>query len=147
SWKNDASAPTEAVSAADVRFSREDDRIQVDAAEASLAVGRTTVAVKNGHVQLVKRAEGYRVGEIGADGLEAQFALPGKKKGAAPAVASPTTEAVEAPRGAGALRAMLMGAARSLDNALEPGAKVRFGGVHARVQSGDDSVNLGPGQL
>ncbi len=38
-------------------------------------------------------------------------------------------------------------ATHALDGVLEPDAKVRLAGLHARVRHGDDSINLGPGVL
>ncbi|MEO7332194.1 MAG: transglycosylase domain-containing protein, partial [Minicystis sp.] len=143
SWKNDAQAPTEAVSASDVSFSRAEDRLAVSAGDASVVVGRANVDIKKGRLELVRQAGGgYRIGALGAEGLEAQLAVP-QGKGDAVAAAEPLGRS----RAAGALRAGLLGMARALDAALEPTAKIQLAGVHARVRYHDESVTLGPGQL
>ncbi|MEP7127174.1 MAG: biosynthetic peptidoglycan transglycosylase [Byssovorax sp.] len=161
SWKNDATTPTEAVSAADVRFSREDDVLSISAGEASAAFGRASVEIVNGKARLVRRAgQGYRVAELGADRVEAQLTVPSKVAaapaplvgraalaGAPPPVKSAVLDG-EAPAGpSGSLRKALATATHALDAILEPDAKVRLAGLHARVRHGDDSVNLGPGLL
>ena len=55
-------------------FSRDNDRFSVSARDASVTLGRATVDVKQGRLELVRRAGGYRVGELAADSLEAQLA-------------------------------------------------------------------------
>ncbi len=161
SWKNTAVAPTEAVSASDVRFSREDEALSVSADEASAVIGRASVEIQNGKVRLIRRADaGYRVAELGADRVEAQLTVPSKvvESGvltgraalgnAPPPAAKPSVlEGEASPSSTGSIRTMLILAARTLDATLEPDAKVRLAGLHARVRHGEDSVNLGPGLL
>lgn len=166
SWKNDAAAPTEAVSAADVRFSREDDALILSAGEASAAFGRASVEIENGKARLIRRAPaGYRVAELGADRVEAQLTVPAKASeprpltgrallGNAPPPAPPTNPAKSpvldgeaATMATVSIRWALIEAARALDGLLEPDAKVRLAGLHARVRHGDDAINLGPGLL
>lgn len=144
SWKNDAQAPTEALSASDVSFSRVDDRLAVSAGDASVVIGRANVDIKKGRIELVRQpGGGYRIGALGTEGLEAQLAVPPGKGDSAVAAAEPASRS----RAAGALRAGLLGVARALDAALEPTAKIQLAGVHARVRYHEDSVTLGPGQL
>ena len=161
SWKNDAAAPTEAVSASDVRFSREDDALSLSAGEASAAFGRASVEIQNGKARLVRHAGvGYRVAELGADRVEAQLTVPAKAveggaasgravSGVAPAPApkSPVLDGEAAASSTGSIRMALSLATHALDGLLEPDAKVRLAGLHARVRHGDDSINLGPGLL
>ena len=160
SWKNDAAAPTEAVSASDVRFSREDDVLSLSAGEASAAFGRASVEIENGKARLVRHAgQGYRVAELGADRVEAQLTVPSRAAepgplvgraalgGAPPAVKSAVLDGEASSGTTGSMRKALATAAHALDAILEPDAKVRLAGLHARVRHGDDSVNLGPGQL
>ncbi len=144
SWKNDAQAPTEAVSASEVSFSRVDDRLAVSAGDASVVVGRANVDIKKGRIELVRQAGGgYRIGALGTEGLEAQLAVPHGKADAAVAAVEPSGRS----KAAGALRAGLVGVARALDAVLEPSAKIQLAGVHARVRYHEESVTLGPGQL
>jgi Transglycosylase len=161
SWKNDAAAPTEAVSASDVRFSREDDALSISAGEASAAFGRASVEIQNGKARLVRHAGvGYRVAELGADRVEAQLTVPAKpvESGAVigraaiggappPAPKSPVLDGEAAASSTVSIRMALSLATHALDGLLEPDAKVRLAGLHARVRHGDDSVNLGPGLL
>ena len=160
SWKNDAAAPTEAVSASDVRFSREDDALSISAGEASAAFGRASVEIENGKARLVRHAgQGYRVAELGADRVEAQLTVPAKAAepgplvgraalgGATPVVKSVVLDGEGSSGSTGSIRKALATAAHALDAVLEPDAKVRLAGLHARVRHGDDSVNLGPGLL
>jgi hypothetical protein len=142
-WKNDALAPTEAVSASDVSFSREDDRLSVSVGDASVVLGRASVDVKKGRLELIRRPQrGYLVGDLSADSLDAQLVVP---TGTGDGIRA-ETEIARSVSG-GSIRALLVGAARGLDAALEPSAKVQLGGVHARVRHGDDAVTLGPGKL
>jgi hypothetical protein len=142
-WKNDASTPTETLTASDVSFSREEDRLSLSAANASVALGRASVDVKQGRVQLVRRAGGgYRIGELAAGGLEAQIVAPAGKGGSG-LVANESLR----PAGGSSIRAALVSLARGLDAVLEPLARVHLAGVHARVSHGHDAVTLGPGQL
>jgi Transglycosylase len=146
SWKNDAQAPTEAVSASEVSFSRDDEAVRVSAGTASVSLGRASLEVKGGAIRLLKKeGGGYRIGELRTEGLEAQLAVPRKGEPSAVRVAAPPPEA-DTPA-TSSPRAAIVAAARALDGALGPGAKVRLGGVHARVAHGDDSVMLGPGVL
>ncbi len=163
SWKNDAAAPTEAVSASNVSFSREDDALSVSAGEASAAFGRASVEIQNGKARLVRRAGvGYRIAELGADRVEAQLTVPAKtvESGAvvgraalgnapvpAPAPKPPVLEGEASTSRTGSIRLALSLATHALDTVLEPDAKVRLAGLHARVRHGEDSVNLGPGLL
>jgi hypothetical protein len=144
SWKNDAQAPTEAVSASEVSFSRAEDKLGIYAADASIVIGRANIDIKKGRIELVRQAAGgYRIGALGTEGLEAQLAVPTGKADAGRGVGEPSTRT----GAAGVLRAALLGVAHALDAALEPAAKIQLGGVHARVRYHDESVNLGPGQL
>jgi len=160
SWKNAAAAPTEAVSASDVRFSREDEALSVSAGEASAVIGRASVEIQNGKVRLIRRVgAGYRVAELGADRVEAQLTVPSKvvESGvltgraalgnAPPPAKSSVLEGEASSSSTGSIRMALILGARALDAALEPDAKVRLAGLHARVRHGEDSVNLGPGLL
>lgn len=160
SWKNDAATPTEAVSASDVRFSRDDDALSISAGEASAAFGRASVEIENGKARLVRRAgQGYRIAELGADRVEAQLTVPPKVAepgalvgraapgNAPPVVKSAVLDGEASSASRGSIRKTLMIAALALDAMLEPDAKVRLAGLHARVRHGDDSINLGPGQL
>jgi hypothetical protein len=161
SWKNDATTPTEAVSASDVRFSREDEVLSLSAGSASAAFGRASVEIENGKARLVRRGGGgYRVAELGADRVEAQLTVPPKVVDgptalvgraalgpAQPVVKSAVLDGEASPGSTGSIRKGLIAAAHALDSILEPDAKVRLAGLHARVRHGDDSVNLGPGQL
>jgi hypothetical protein len=66
----------------------------------------------------------------------------------APAPVSPSSAVPSSPAAPGAsLRSALVGAARALDLALDPSAKVHLAGVHARIHRGGDVLNLGPGAL
>jgi hypothetical protein len=142
-WKNDALMPTESLTASDVSFSRDEDRLNVSAATASVVLGWASVDVKQGRVQLIRRAGGgYGIGEFVADGLEAQIVAAGGKGGTG-LVANESLR----PTAGRSIRAALVSAARELDAALEPLATVHLAGVHAHVSHGNDAVTLGPGQL
>jgi hypothetical protein len=150
-WANAAETPTESFTAADLHVNREGGRITVSAAAASATQGRATVSVKNGRVELVKPADGgsYRLAGITTDAVDAELSLPlGKNGGAFKDLGGlrPAAAAASEPAGV-ALRGNLVTAARMLDLFLEPAAKVRLGGVHARIHHASDVLNLGPGTL
>ncbi|APR86925.1 Monofunctional biosynthetic peptidoglycan transglycosylase [Minicystis rosea] len=157
-WQDASENPTESVSAADLRFTREGGKLAVSAAEASATLGTATVSVKNGRVELVKAGEGasYRLAALATDAVEAEVTLPLGKNGGAlkdlgglrQVKADPAEQAVDRATGAGAaVRGSLLSAARALDLLIEPAAKVRLGGVHARIHHASDVLNLGPGTL
>ena len=157
-WQDAAENPTESVSAANLRFTREGGRLNVTAAEASATLGKATVSVKNGRVELVRLGEGggYRLAALATDAVEAEVTLPLGKSGGTlkdlgglrQAKADPADQAVDRAAGPGAaLRGSLVSAARALDLLLEPTAKVKLGGVHARIHHASDVLNLGPGTL
>ncbi len=160
SWKDDAATPTEAVSASDVQVSREDEALSISADAVSAAFGRASVEIENGKARLVRHAgAGYRVAELGADKVEAQLTVPAKTIEGAPVITRaalgnapppPKLAVLDGEASAsstGSIRRGLITAAHALDALLEPDAKVRLAGLHARVRHGDDSVTLGPGQL
>jgi hypothetical protein len=169
-WQDLAAAPTETFTATELRFARADGRVTVSAAETAASFGHTTVSVKNGRVELSRgEAVGaYRLAGLSADSVDAELTVPVGKADAAsaledlgslrppkPAPTEPARAQVEraspvpaAPSAPGAsLRSALLGAARALDLALDPSAKVRLAGVHARIHRGGDVLNLGPGAL
>ncbi|MFT3765015.1 MAG: biosynthetic peptidoglycan transglycosylase [Minicystis sp.] len=156
-WQDTEENPSEVLSAADLRFTREGGRLSVAAGEASATLGKATVSVKNGRVELVRPAEGggYRLAAMATDSVEAEVTLPVGKGGAIkelglrPAKADPAVDApAEKAAGPGAaLRKSLLSAAKALDLFLDPAAKVRLGGVHARIHHASDVLNLGPGTL
>ncbi|MFO0755238.1 MAG: biosynthetic peptidoglycan transglycosylase [Byssovorax sp.] len=144
SWKNDAQAPTESVSATEVAFTRGEDRLGISAAEAAVVVGRANLDIKKGRIELVRKPEGgYRVASAGTEGVEAQLAVAPPKTDAATSAAEPPSRT----RSAGLVRAALLGVAQALDAALEPSAAIQLRGVHARVRAQEESINLGPGLL
>ena len=155
SWSNDAAVPTESMTATRVQVSREDGKLSVAAGEASVVLGRTSIDVRNGRIELVRGAAGgYRVSALSADSVEAQVVVPGGKgestappggPGALPP--APAAEPSLPSARAGLVRAALLDAARLVDAALDPAAKVAIAGLHARVRRGDESLNLGPGKL
>lgn len=162
SWQDAATSPTETFTATDLRFTRAEGKITVSAAETTASSGRATVSVKNGHLDLSRPAiGGYRVAGLSADGVDAELTVStGRADSVLKDLGDPrppraaVTEPVRAPLDrqgvevgvtAVSLRSALVGAARSLDLALEPSARVRLAGVHARIHRGGDVLNLGPG--
>ena len=75
-WRDAAEAPTEAVTARNVRVSREGAKLKIGADEATIAAGSASVAVRAGEVTLLKGASGYRVGALVAAGLSAELVIP-----------------------------------------------------------------------
>lgn len=157
-WQNTADKPTESLRVAGLRYSREGERFAVSARQLSATVGRTSVSIKNGRVELAKQAQGgYLLAGLSTDSVEAALTLPlGKGTSALrelgalapskPEASPPPTPAAKQSPGA-ALRSTLVGAARVVDGLLDRSAKVRLGGVHARMRHGADVLNLGPGTL
>lgn len=160
-WQDQRSDPTEVVSADGLRFARGDGRITLGAGNASVLVGKTSVEVRNGRIELVRReGGGYRIGALAADSVDAQLTVPTRGEAAVEKLAAPTPHVSPpvpgkapppespAPRSPlGALRSSLVDAARAVDLALDPVANVRVQGVHARLHRGAEVLNLGPGTL
>nr|WP_153824802.1 biosynthetic peptidoglycan transglycosylase [Polyangium spumosum] len=160
-WQDRNDAPTESVRASDVNFARQEGKVGLSAAEATITVGPVSVAVQGGHLTLVKQQEGgYRVAALSARSLDATLTLAAPLEEAKPvegAHATPTKEPQASPapasrrgkasqRGA-AMRAQLIRGATLLDAVLEQGAKVELDSLHAQVRRGRDTLNLGPGSL
>jgi hypothetical protein len=159
SWQDRKDAPTEAVRASDVNFARQDGKVGISAEEATITVGPASVTAAGGHLTLVKQKDGgYRVAALSARSLDATLTLPAPLEEAKPsgdparAAGASTTppardhEADEAP-GATAARARILRGAHAIDAVLEKGATVQLDSLHAKVQRGRDSLNLGPGSL
>jgi hypothetical protein len=151
-WQDRKEAPTEAIRASDVSFARQDGKLGISAGEATIAIGPASITASGGHVTLVKQPQGgYRVAVLSTHTLDATLTLP------APAEARKSTETPEERAGRSAsedvqgrgpaARAMLLRAAQVVDTALEQGASVELDGVHAKVQRGKETLNLGPGAL
>src|SRR5262249_22725106 len=113
-WKNDRFAPTEAVSASSVSFSRDNDRFSVSAGDASVMLGRASVDIKRGRLELIRHAGSYRVSDLGAENLEAQLIVPSSKAGGSGAAPSESS----GPLSGSSIRAAIISAARGLDAVL-----------------------------
>ena len=154
-WQDKVESPNEALSAADLRIARAPGRMTVEAAQASATLGRATVEIKNGRVELSRDGDsGVRVAGLSADAVEAELTFPLGKETKLDGLAGANTLKPVAARQAGeregagqALQRTLVWGARVIDALLDPRAKVRLGGVHARVHHKGDRLNLGPGTL
>jgi hypothetical protein len=150
SWQDAAGSPSESVSASDLRVSRSTGRITVEAREATATLGRATVSVKGGKVELARGEGGgaYQVAGLSADAVDADVLLP-SAKGAPSKEAKVPGDVPTLPRalGVSGLRATLTTAARGIDLSLVSGATVHLGGVRVRVRHEGDVLNLGPGAL
>lgn len=149
-WQDTAENPTESAGASGIRVTRADGQVTISASEASAMMGRTTVGVKNGRIELARRAEGggYRLAGLAADAVDAELTIAknaaiGDLGGAKPAKA----EAADRSASGAALRKNLVIAAMAVNDLLDPAANVRLGGVHARIHHAGDVLNLGPGTL
>lgn len=161
-WQDRKDVPTESVRASDVNFARQEGKVGLSAAEATITVGPVSVAVQGGHLTLIKQQEGgYRVAALSARSLDATLTLPAPLEEAKPVEGASTTpnapppreprdpapkQTKASPRGA-AVRAQLVRGATLLDTVLEQGAKVELDSLHAQVRRGRDTLNLGPGSL
>ncbi|MEI2687681.1 MAG: hypothetical protein V9G14_16695 [Cypionkella sp.] len=127
----------------------------MEAAQASATLGRATVEIKNGRVEVSRDGgSGVRVAGLSADAVEAELTFPLGKETKLDGLAGANTLKPVAARPAGeregagqALQRTLVWGARVIDALLDPRAKVRLGGVHARVHHKGDRLNLGPGTL
>lgn len=169
-WRDRSQSPTEAISATGVRFDRSESGLRVNAEDARLELGPTTVAVKHGEILLVRRGdEGYRVGGLSAGAVDAEISLPAsgdsgesgpRSLPAASAARSssrpvrPTARKDEVhdggqkPMNSGqVLQRQIVTAARALDALVQPDAKVELSSVNARVRHGEETLHLGPGEL
>lgn len=151
-WQDAAERPTESASASDIRVTRAGGQLTIAAAEASAMMGRTTLGVKNGRVELTRRGEGggYRLAGLSADAVEAELTIAknGSLGGLGAKVAKGEGEDRRDRAASGAaLRRDLVIAAMTVNDWLDPSADVRLGGVHARIHHAGEVLNLGPGTL
>ncbi|MDC3957390.1 biosynthetic peptidoglycan transglycosylase [Polyangium jinanense] len=161
-WQDRRDVPTESVRASDVSFARQEGKVGLSAAEATITVGPVSVAVQGGHLTLIKQPEGgYRVAALSARSLDATLTLPTPLEEAKPVEGASATANEPSPRGprdpapkqtktsprGAAVRAQLVRGATLLDTVLEQGAKVELDSLHAQVRRGRDTLNLGPGSL
>ncbi len=150
SWQNKRDNPTESVKANDVNFARQEGKVALSAASATITVGSLSVAADGGHITLVKQPEGgYRVAGLSARALDASFAIaPPTEDTRVPAPdANPADSKQPASRSWTTVRATLVRGAQVLDAALEQGANIKLDSLHAKVSRGRDALNLGPGSL
>jgi hypothetical protein len=159
SWQDRKDAPTEAVRASDVSFARQDGKVGISAEEATITVGPASVTAAGGHLTLVKHQDGgYRVAALSARALDAALTLPAPLEEAKPpsdagqaagASTNPPARDHEAqePSGATGARDKILKGAHAIDAVLEQGATVQLDSLHAKIQRGRDSLNLGPGSL
>ncbi|UQA59260.1 biosynthetic peptidoglycan transglycosylase [Polyangium aurulentum] len=156
SWQDRKDAPTEAVRASDVNFARQDGKVGISAEEATITVGPASVTAAGGHLTLVKHHDGgYRVAALSARSLDATLTLPapleeakdaGQAAGASMAPPARDNEA-QAPSGVTGAREKILKGAHVIDTVLEQGAIVQLDSLHAKIQRGRESLNLGPGSL
>ncbi len=77
SWTSSITDPGEAVVAEGLGIVRAEGRIVVSAGEATVSMARTSFAVKNGQIEVVRReGGGYRLGALTAAGVDAQILVP-----------------------------------------------------------------------
>jgi hypothetical protein len=157
SWKNDEDAPTEVVTAHDVRVARDEAGTTVDAGVADVSFGAVRVHVTKARVELRGGDGGARLRGVYAESVEGELAwgaaapprdaTAGLAKAVASATPGPAAMADGERVGAriAQVRERLVRGALALENVLEPDATVELGGVRARVRVGDDSLSLGPG--
>ncbi|NUQ78471.1 MAG: transglycosylase domain-containing protein [Polyangiaceae bacterium] len=169
-WKNAEQAPSEIVTAKNVRFSRAGVGMKIAAEHATLGLGRALMTVKAGELVLSRRAGGgYGISALSAGDVDAELAIPALEE-SVPGLPAPTklsegsreknknNKTAHAPSEAGdrnpstpprglALRRKLVTAARAIDALLEPDASIALARVTARAKRGDDVLHLGPGAL
>ena len=160
-WQDRKDVPTESVRASDVNFARQEGKVGLSAAEATITVGPVSVAVQGGHLTLIKQQEGgYRVAALSARSLDATLTLAPPLEEAKPVEGArvtptndpreprePASKQTKATQRGAAVRAQLVRGATLLDAVLEQGAKVELDSLHAQVRRGRDTLNLGPGSL
>lgn len=168
-WRNAEHAPSETISAKNVRFSRTDGGgIKIAAEHATVGLGRGAVTVSTGEISLTRRAAGgYGVSALSAGDVDAEIQVPALEEAPARQVSSgpkeagrgrrkqPEPDAGEPDTGADSraaargleIRRRLVTTARAIDSALEPGATIALARVHARAKRGDEVLHLGPGEL
>jgi hypothetical protein len=162
-WRNHRDAPSEAISARGVNFSRHGDRTAVTAELAAVQFGAASLVANHGKLAVVAQSGGgYRIATLSAASLDATLSLPAPNTAQAqhssgntprePNAGPPSPDSENSPPSSGMERGpmwrqLLLHAARFIDASLERDASVEVDGVHVRLRRGPDSLNLGPGRL
>lgn len=167
-WRNRKDAPSEAVTARGVTFSRHGDRTAVSAEEATVRWGAASVSAHDGRIAVVDQPTGgYRIAALSAASIDAALSLPapgtleaehppatppaglgpGVQEQAGNSGKSESADMTAASARGPALRLLLMNAAAWIDASLDKDASVEVAGVHVRLRRGSEGLNLGPGRL